>query len=70
MQVSTGVLVTGIPPRYVTWHASLINGVPKIIDITAEGVSLRITQRGNCESFLARNNYDMSAFIRTLRQQV
>jgi phospholipid transport system substrate-binding protein len=53
----------------ITWTVGGIDGVAKIVDITIEGASLRITQRDDCASFLARNNQNIDALIERMRRQ-
>jgi len=69
VHVRTTVLRQGDPPREVIWVVGLTGGAPKIVDILAEGSSLRITERDDCTSFMAHNNYSMSALIDELRRQ-
>ena len=43
--VSTTVNVPGKAPATVQWVVAMMSGQPKIIDIIAEGTSLRLTER-------------------------
>jgi phospholipid transport system substrate-binding protein len=43
---------------------------PKIIDVIAEGTSLRLTQRQDYASYLTRNNNSVDALIDAMRQQI
>lgn len=70
-----GVLVTSIGrgPRVngsaVEWLVSDRGGDgPKLVDITAEGISLLQTQRQEFAAMLERRNGDVDAFIADLRQ--
>jgi len=69
VQVWTTLLRPGDQPREVIWIIGSINGVPKVVDIVAEGTSMRITERDDTTSFLARNKYSIPALIETLRQR-
>jgi phospholipid transport system substrate-binding protein len=69
VQVWTMLFRPGDPPREVIWIIGPINGVPRVVDIVAEGTSMRITERDDTTSFLARNNYSIPALIETLRQR-
>lgn len=69
VQVWTTVLRAGEPPRRVTWLIGAVGGAPKILDIVAEGASMRITERDDCASFLAQNNHSIPDLIETLRRQ-
>jgi phospholipid transport system substrate-binding protein len=58
------------PPTNVDWVVSEAGGSPKIIDVIAEGTSLRQTTRSDYAAYLARNNNSVPALIQALRQQV
>ena len=68
VRVWTTVLRPGDAPREVTWSIGLVGGRPKIVDIAAEGSSLRITERDDVASFMTRNNYSIPALIDELRR--
>ena len=59
----------GNEPNKVDWLVSLASGGPKIIDVIAEGTSLRLTQRSDYAAFLSRNNNSVQALIDAIRQQ-
>ena len=67
--VSTTVNRPGNAPSRVDWLVSMASGSPKIIDVIAEGTSLRLTQRSDYSSYLARNNNNVQALIDAMRQQ-
>lgn len=69
VEVSTTVLRPGDAPRQVVWIVAWIGGAPKIVDIIAEGTSMRITERDDCEGFLQQNNHSIPALIATLRRE-
>jgi phospholipid transport system substrate-binding protein len=58
------------PPTNVDWIVSSAGGTPKVIDVVAEGTSLRLTQRQDYASYLSRNNNNIDALINAMRQQV
>ena len=68
--VSTVVERPNNPPTNVDWIISNPANAPKIIDVVAEGTSLRLTQRQDYASYLARNNNSIDALISAMRQQV
>ncbi len=68
--VATVVERPNNPPTNVEWIISNPNSNPKIIDVVAEGTSLRLTQRQDYASYLSRNNNDIDALINAMRQQV
>jgi len=57
-------------PNNVQWVVSTASSRPRIIDVIAEGLSLRLTQRNDYSAFLSRNNGDVGALINAMRQQV
>jgi phospholipid transport system substrate-binding protein len=70
IHVATMVERTGAAPARVTWVVSPNADNPRIIDLIAEGVSLRITVRSDYDAFLARHGNSIDALIDALRQQV
>jgi phospholipid transport system substrate-binding protein len=67
--VPTVVTRPGNAPNKVEWLVSMASGGPKLIDVIAEGVSLRLTQRSDYAAYLARNNNNVQALIDAMRQQ-
>ena len=67
-----GTLITrpNQQPNNVQWVVSMASGRPQIIDVVAEGTSLRLTQRSDYASFLSRNNNNVDALINALERQV
>jgi phospholipid transport system substrate-binding protein len=57
------------PPTNVDWVIEQPATAPRIIDVIAEGTSLRLTQRQDYASFLTRNNNDVNALIKAMNQQ-
>jgi phospholipid transport system substrate-binding protein len=58
------------PPTNVDWIISNPASDAKIIDVVAEGTSLRLTQREDYASYLNRHNGSINALIDAMRQQV
>jgi phospholipid transport system substrate-binding protein len=67
--VATVVTRPGNAPNKVEWLVSMAGGSPRIVDVIAEGVSLRLTQREDYAAYLARNNNNVQALIDAMRQQ-
>ena len=68
--VPTIVERSGNKPVNITW---LVTGDGKslhIADVLAEGMSLRVTQRSDYASFMARNGGNLDALLDALRRQV
>jgi phospholipid transport system substrate-binding protein len=53
----------------VDWLVSNDSGSPRIIDVIAEGTSLRLTQRNDYTAYLGRNNNQVQALVDALRKQ-
>jgi len=56
-------------PNNVQWIVSTASGRPKIVDVQAEGVSLRLTQRNDYSAFLSRNGGNVDALLAAMLQQ-
>jgi phospholipid transport system substrate-binding protein len=68
--VSTTVIRPNNPPTAVDWIIANLSGAPKIIDVVAEGTSLRLTQRQDYGSYLQHNNGNVDALISAMKNQV
>ncbi len=68
--VDTTVVRPNNAPTDVQWVISEASGSPRIIDVIAEGTSLRLTQRSDYASYLVRNNNNVQALIEAMRQQI
>nr|WP_294505923.1 ABC transporter substrate-binding protein [uncultured Rhodopila sp.] len=60
---------TGKPPARVTWVLQQDGGGFKIIDLLAEGVSMRLTVRSDYDSFLTSHDDNLEALLSALRAQ-
>ncbi|HTB46901.1 MAG TPA: ABC transporter substrate-binding protein [Acetobacteraceae bacterium] len=69
-KVSTVVDRPNSPPTNVQWIISSPASDPKIVDVVAEGTSLRLTQRSDYASYLSHNNNNIDALIGAMQQQV
>jgi phospholipid transport system substrate-binding protein len=67
--VTTVVIRPNNPPTTVDWVIVNPASAPKIIDVLAEGTSLRLTQRQDYAAYLTRNNNDVDALISAMKQQ-
>ena len=68
--VSTTVERPNNAPTAVDWIIADPSSSPKIIDVVAEGTSLRLTQRQDYGSYLTHNNNDINALIAAMKNQV
>ena len=69
--VYVGTIVTrpNESPANVQWVVSSASGAPKIVDVVAEGTSLRLVQRADYASFLSHNGENVDALISAMRRQ-
>ena len=68
--VGTVVQRPNAAPTNVRWVISTASGAPKIVDVVAEGTSLRLTQRSDYASYLTHNGNDVEKLIAAMRRQV
>jgi phospholipid transport system substrate-binding protein len=68
--VTTTVLRPNNPPAQVDWIIATGAGPMKVIDVVAEGTSLRLTQRSDYAAYLNRNGNNVQALIDAMRQQI
>ena len=67
--VSTSVERAGNAPAKVDWLLSMDSGNPLVIDVIAEGTSLRLTQRNDYSAFLSSHSNSVTALLDALKQQ-
>lgn len=67
--VSTVVQRPGQAAFNLDWRVSEVGGQPRIVDLIAEGTSLRLTQRSEYASVVQRGNGQVSALLAAMRQQ-
>ncbi|MDI3307990.1 MAG: ABC transporter substrate-binding protein [Acetobacteraceae bacterium] len=58
------------PPFSLDWRIGEVNGQLKVVDVIAEGTSLRLTQRSEYSSVIQRNNGQVSALLAAMRNQI
>ncbi|RVT92344.1 ABC transporter substrate-binding protein [Rhodovarius crocodyli] len=68
--VSTIVTRPGSAAFNLDWRISDVGGQPRIVDLIAEGTSLRLTTRSEYASVIQRGNGQVSALITALRRQL
>lgn len=68
--VSTTVDRPGQPTVALDWLVSEAAGRPQIVDLVAEGTSLRITQRSEYSSVIQRGGGRLDALLDALRRQL
>jgi len=67
--VSTTVTRPGSNPFNLDWRVAESGGQPKIVDLIAEGTSLRLTQRSEYASVIQRGGGQVSALLSAMRAQ-
>ena len=67
-----GTLITrpNQQPNTVQWVVEQVDGRPKVVDVIAEGTSLRLTQRSDYSAYLSRNGNNVDALVAAMKQQV
>jgi phospholipid transport system substrate-binding protein len=68
-KVDTTVVRPNSPPTNVQWVIANPASDPKIVDVIAEGTSMRLTQRSDYASYLSHNNNSLDALIGAMQQQ-
>ena len=68
--VATTVVRPNNPPTAVDWIIANPTSNPKIVDVVAEGTSLRLTQRSDYASYLTHNNGSIDALISAMKNQI
>jgi phospholipid transport system substrate-binding protein len=68
--VNTVVERPGTPPFGLDWRVSEIGGQPKVVDVIAEGTSLRLTTRSEYSSVITRNGGQVAALLAAMRNQI
>ena len=62
-------MTLGTAPRQVEWLVGMPHGTERILDILAEGSSLRITQREDIVGFMAQNHHSVDRLLDALRRK-
>ncbi len=52
----------------VDWVVATNTGSPKIVDVLAQGISLRLTQSSDFTAYLARHQYNIHELVEAMRQ--
>ncbi len=67
-----GTLITrpNAPQANVQWVVDASGPTPKVIDVIAEGTSMRLTQRSDYASFLGQHADSVTALIAALKHQI
>lgn len=60
----------GQPDANMQWVVSSASGAPKVVDVVGEGASLRLTQRQDYASYIARSGGTVEALLNALQRQI
>jgi phospholipid transport system substrate-binding protein len=68
--VSTLIERPNNPSFTLDWRVADINGQPKVVDVIAEGTSLRLTTRSEYAAVIQRNNGRVASLLDAMRGQI
>ena len=68
--VSTLVERPNSPAFTLDWRVAEINGQPRVVDVIAEGTSLRLTTRSEYAAVIQRNNGRVASLLEAMRGQI
>lgn len=68
--VTTVIERPGSPPFNLDWRVSEVGGQPKVVDVIAEGTSLRLTTRSEYSAVIQRNGGSVGALLAAMRNQI
>ncbi|MFH5924664.1 MlaC/ttg2D family ABC transporter substrate-binding protein [Roseomonas xinghualingensis] len=58
------------PAFTLDWRVGEVNGQPRVVDVIAEGTSLRLTTRSEYSAVISRNGGRIAALLDAMRNQV
>jgi phospholipid transport system substrate-binding protein len=68
--VNTVIERPNTAPFSLDWRVGDIGGQPRVVDVIAEGTSLRLTQRSEYSAVVQRNNGSVAALLQAMRGQI
>jgi phospholipid transport system substrate-binding protein len=68
--VSTEIVQPGYAPFALDWLVGQVGNQPKVVDVIAEGASLRLTTRSEYSSVISRNGGRVAPLLDAMRQQI
>lgn len=68
--VNTLVERAGSPAFGLDWRVAEVGGQMKVVDVIAEGTSLRLTARSEYSSVITRGGNNVAALLTAMRQQI
>ena len=67
--VPTLVRGAGTPEARVSWVVQTTPPPMRLVDVVAEGMSLRLAKRSDFDAYLSRHGGDIAAFLDALQRQ-
>ena len=68
--VNTIIERPGNPPFSLDWRVGQVGNAPRIVDVIAEGTSLRLTQRSEYSAVVSRNGGQVAPLLVAMRNQI
>jgi len=68
--VNTIVERPNTPAFALDWRVGEVGGQPRVVDVIAEGTSLRLTQRSEYAAVIQRNGGQVAALLEAMRNQI
>ncbi len=68
--VNTVIQQPGSAAFSLDWRVAEVGGQPRVVDVIAEGTSLRLTTRSEYSSVITRNGGNVGALLAAMRQQI
>jgi phospholipid transport system substrate-binding protein len=68
--VNTVIERPGNPAFGLDWRVGDVGGQPRVVDVIAEGTSLRLTQRSEYSSVISQNGGRVAALLDAMRRQI
>ncbi len=68
--VSTIIERAGSPAFGLDWRVAEVGGQPRVVDVIAEGTSLRLTTRSEYSSVITRGGNNVDALLGAMRRQI
>jgi phospholipid transport system substrate-binding protein len=68
--VNTVIQRPSLAPFSLDWRVGEVGGQPRVVDVIAEGTSLRLTQRSEYSAVISRNGGKVAPLLDAMRQQI
>lgn len=68
--VNTIIERPNTPPFSLDWRVSEVGGQPRVVDVIAEGTSLRLTTRSEYSAVIQRNGGRVASLLDAMRNQI